>query len=426
MIDLRLLRENLETMKKNILNRHVEADAELTLKLYEEKNQLQTQLEALRKERNETADKMKSCPADERPALIEQGKELKEQIARQEENLNTLSARLQEEAMKLPNYAHPDAPLGTQDEDNKELRIVGKPRTFDFTPKDHVQLAEELDLVDFEAGARVSGAKFYFLKNQAVLMEAALIRYALDILMKHGFTLYQTPDIAREEILLGIGFQPRGAESNIYPLEGTGTCLVGTAEITLGGYHADQIIDLEQPILMGGVSHCFRREAGSAGQFSKGLYRVHQFTKVEMFVFCRPDESEAWHEKLREIEEEIFTNLEIPYRLVDICVGTLGGPAYRKYDLEAWMPGRGESGDWGEVTSTSNCTDFQARRLNIRFKDSDGKNKIVHTLNGTAIAISRALVAIMENFQEKDGSIRMPKVLQPYLGFDCIPSKGLA
>ncbi len=426
MIDLRLLHENLELMKKNIANRHVEADAELVLKLYEEKNQLLAELEALRKERNQTADKMKSCSPEERPALIEQGKQLKEQIAQQEERMNSLNARLQEEAMKLPNYAHPDAPLGNQDEDNKELRIVGKPREFDFQPKDHVQLAEALDLVDFEAGARVSGQKFYFLKNQAVLMEAALIRFALDILMKHGFTLYQTPDIAREEILMGIGFQPRGAESNIYPLEGTGTCLVGTAEITLGGYYADQIIDLSQPILMGGVSHCFRREAGSAGQFSKGLYRVHQFTKVEMFVFCRPEESEAWHEKLREIEEEIFSTLEIPYRLVDICVGTLGGPAYRKYDLEAWMPGRTEKGDWGEVTSTSNCTDFQARRLNIRFKDSDGKNKIVHTLNGTAIAISRALVAIIENFQEKDGSIRMPKALQPYLGFTHIKAKGQA
>lgn len=423
MIDLRQLRENLDLMKKNIQERQVDADAELVLQLYENKNRLQTQLEELRKQRNETADKMKSCSSNERPTLIELGKQLKDQIAQEEKILNDLSTQLYEESLKLPNYAHTDAPLGTEDEDNVEIKKVGTPRVFDFIPKDHVQLAEALDLVDFEAGARVTGPKFYFLKNQAVLMECALIRYALDILMKHGFVLYQTPDIAREEILLGIGFQSRGEESNIYPLEGTGTCLVGTAEITLGGYHADQIIDLSKPLLMGGVSHCFRREAGSAGQFSKGLYRVHQFTKVEMFVFCKPEESSDWHEKLREIEEEIFTGLEIPYRVADICVGTLGGPAYRKYDLEAWMPGRGENGDYGEVTSTSNCTDFQARRLNIRFKDSGGKNKIVHTLNGTAVAISRALVAILENYQEKDGSIRMPKVLQPYLGFDKIASK---
>lgn len=422
MIDLRQLHDNIEVMKKNILERKTEANPELVVELYEKKNRLQAQLEELRKQRNETAEKMKSCSPGERPALIELGKQLKEQIAEEEKLLNDASAELVSESLKLPNYAHPDAPLGSEDEDNVEIKKIGTPRVFDFIPKDHVQLGEALELVDFEAGARVAGPKFYFLKNQAVLLECALVRYALDILSKHGFELYQTPDIAREEILLGIGFQPRGEESNIYPLEGTGTCLVGTAEITLGGYYADQIIDLsKKPLLMGGVSHCFRREAGSAGQFSKGLYRVHQFTKVEMFVFCKPEESGTWHEKLREIEEEIFTSLEIPYRVVDICVGTLGGPAYRKYDLEAWMPGRGENGDYGEVTSTSNCTDFQARRLNIRFKDSDGKNKTVHTLNGTAVAISRALVAIFENFQEKDGSIRMPKVLHSYLGFDKIP-----
>jgi seryl-tRNA synthetase len=246
----------------------------------------------------------------------------------------------------------------------------------------------------------------------------------MDIIAAHGFELYQTPDIAKEEILTGIGFTPRGPESNIYPLEGTGTCLVGTAEITLGGYYADEIINLDKgPLLLGGVSHCFRREAGSAGQFSKGLYRVHQFTKVEMFVFCKPEDSTAMHDKILAIEEEVFSKLEIPYRVIDTPVGALGAPAYRKFDLEAWMPGRGDAGDWGEITSTSNCTDFQARRLNIRFKDSDGKNKFVHTLNGTTVAISRALVALLENNQQADGSVSIPKVLVPYLGFDKIKPK---
>jgi seryl-tRNA synthetase len=204
----------------------------------------------------------------------------------------------------------------------------------------------------------------------------------------------------------------------VYSLAGEDACLVGTAEITLGGYYSGMVLPREKlPLRMAGLSHCFRREAGAAGQFSRGLYRVHQFTKLEMFVQCVPEESERFHEELLSVEEEIFRGLEIPFRVVETCTGDLGAPAYRKWDLEAWMPGRG---DWGEVTSTSNCTDYQSRRLNIRYKDSDGKNKFVHMLNGTAIAVSRGLVAILENFQQKDGSVRLPKALVPYCGFDII------
>ena len=247
--------------------------------------------------------------------------------------------------------------------------------------------------------------------------------YALNILRKHGFTPFITPDVAKAEILQGIGFNPRGNESNVYCIEEEGTCLVATAEITLGGYHSGEILDKAKlPLKYCGLSHCFRREAGAAGQFSKGLYRVHQFTKLEMFVYCTPEESDALHEQLRQIEEEIFTGLKIPFRVVDTCTGDLGAPAYRKWDLEAWMPGR-NGGDWGEVTSTSNCTDFQARRLNVRFKDDDGKNKYVHMLNGTAVAVSRVLVAILENYQNADGSITVPEVLVPFCGFDVIKKK---
>ncbi|MCL2557843.1 MAG: serine--tRNA ligase, partial [Treponema sp.] len=236
-----------------------------------------------------------------------------------------------------------------------------------------------------------------------------------------GFTPFITPDIARTEILEGIGFNPRGPESNVYALEGEDACLVGTAEITLGGYYAGEILAKESlPIRMAGLSHCFRREAGAAGQFSKGLYRVHQFTKLEMFVLCAPEDSERLHGELRAIEEEIFAGLEIPFRVVDTCTGDLGAPAYRKWDLEAWMPGRG---DWGEVTSTSNCTDYQSRRLNARFKDDDGKNKFVHMLNGTAIAISRAIIAVLENHQRADGSVAIPAALVPYVGFGEIRRK---
>ena len=324
-------------------------------------------------------------------------------------SLVLFETELNTEAAKVPNMAHPDAPVGKEDKDNLEIKRVGTVPQFSFKPKDHVEIGAELDLIDFDTAAKVTGPKFYYLKNEAVMLELALSRYALDILVKKGFTPTITPDIAKEEVLEGIGFNPRGAESNIYNLEGTGTCLVGTAEITLGGYYSNEILDTEKmPIKMAGLSHCFRREAGGAGQYSKGLYRVHQFSKVEMFIFCKPEESEQYHQELRAIEEEIFSSLEIPFRVVDTCTGDLGAPAYRKYDLEAWMPGRGEDGEWGEVTSTSNCTDYQARRLGIRYRDGD-KNKHVHMLNGTAIAVSRAIVAILENFQQEDGSIRIPE-----------------
>ncbi len=421
MLDLKFIRDNADAVRTNIANRFMEADLEKLLSLYEERNTLIAKVEENRRLRNENAGKMKGkMPPEERMPLVEEGKRLKELISAQEEELGRINEELDAEAKRIPNMAHPDAPVGKEDKDNLEIKRFGEPTQFDFTPKDHVELADSLDLIDFDTAARVSGTKFYYLKNEAVFLELALTRYALDILTQHGFVATITPDIAKEEVLEGIGFNPRGDESNIYNLEGTGTCLVGTAEITLGGYHAGQILDASaMPIKMAGLSHCFRREAGAAGQYSKGLYRVHQFSKVEMFVYCRPEDSDRIHEELLAIEEKIFKGLEIPFRVVDTCTGDLGSPAYRKFDLEAWMPGRGESGDWGEITSTSNCTDYQARRLGVRFKD-EGKNQFVHMLNGTAIAVSRAIIAVLENFQEADGTVRIPQALVPYTGFDRI------
>lgn len=421
MLDITFVRDHLDAVEANIRNRHMKADARAVVALADRRSQAIQKLEALRASRNENAAKMKGkLEADVRQGLIDEGKQIKEAIAAAEADLETVEKDLKVELMRLPNMAHPDAPVGKLDTDNPEIKRVGVPTKFAFPALDHVQLGEKLDIIDFEAGTKVSGTKFYFLKNEGVFLELGLTRYVMDILAKKGFTPYITPDIAKEEILEGIGFNPRGEESNIYPLEGTGTCLVGTAEITLGGYYADQILDLSNgPIKMAGLSHCFRREAGAAGQFSKGLYRVHQFTKVEMFAYCKPEDSDALHEELRAIEEEIFAGLDIPFRVVDTCTGDLGAPAYRKYDLEAWMPGRGE-GEWGEVTSTSNCTDFQARRLGIRFKDEAGKNRPVHMLNGTAMAMSRGLIAVLENFQQADGSVRIPPALVPYVGFDVI------
>jgi seryl-tRNA synthetase len=423
-LDYRFIAENLDAVKANIKNRFMNADADAVVRLFHKRTELTTAIQNAQQRRNANAAAMKgNLPGDRRAALIEEGKKIKDEIAALENELLAAESALETETRKIPNMAHPDAPIGKEDKSNLEVAHFGTIRQFDFPPKDHVTLGQKLDIIDFDTATKVSGPKFYYLKNEGVFLELGLVRYALDILQKHGFTPFITPDIARTEILEGIGFNPRGDESNVYSLSGEDACLVGTAEITLGGWHADTIIAREKlPARMAGLSHCFRREAGAAGQFSKGLYRVHQFTKLEMFVCCVPEESDAEHEKLRKIEEEIFCGLEIPFRVVDTCTGDLGAPAYRKWDLEAWMPGR-NGGEYGEVTSTSNCTDYQARRLKARYKDADGKNKFVYMLNGTAIAVSRAIVALLENFQQADGSVVLPNVLAPYCGFSSIRKK---
>lgn len=437
MLDIKYIRDNLAAVKANIRNRGLSADPDKAIRLQEERNALLHQLDNQRQARNENAKKMRG-PMDKaaRQALIAEGRDLKEAIAGDEARLAAVEAGLRLELERIPNMAHPDAPIGREEKDNLEISRSSSsgsggssggsggssPPNFDFAPRDHIELATLLDIIDFERATAVSGSKFYYLKNEAVYLELALIRYAMDILRKEGFSILATPDIAREEVAAGIGFNPRGAESNIYTIEGTGTCLIGTAEITLGAYHAGETIPgAELPIRLAGISHCFRREAGAAGQFSKGLYRVHQFTKLEMFIYAHPEDSEKMLGELRRIEEAIFTGLGIPFRVVDTCTGDLGAPAYRKYDLEAWMPGRGAAGEWGEVTSASNCTDYQSRRLKVRYKDgagAGGGRGFVHMLNGTAIAVPRAIISILENFQEADGSVRMPPVLHPYLGFE--------
>ncbi len=419
MLDYKFIKDNLEAVKENIANRNMTADADAVVKFYDARTELVTKLQALQQKRNENAAAMKQKLDNEtRAKLIEAGKSLKEEIAGVEAELKEVEEKLDEAARQIPNMVHPDTPIGKLDTENLEVKKVGTPRKFEFEPKDHVALGESLDIIDFDRGTKVSGPKFYYLKNEAVFLEQALIMYALNTLRKHGFEMFITPDVAKEEVLKGIGFNPRGNESNVYAIEEEGTCLVATAEITLGGYHSGEILDKAKlPLLYGGLSHCFRREAGAAGQFSKGLYRVHQFDKVEMFAYATPEQSDAIHEKLRLIEEEIFEGLGLPFHVVDTCTGDLGAPAYRKWDLEAWMPGR-NGGEYGEVTSTSNCTDYQARRLNIKYKDDDGKNKYVHTLNGTAIAVGRAMLAILENYQNEDGSVTIPPVLVPLCGFD--------
>lgn len=422
MLDAAFIREHLDAVKANCRNRNVKADVDRVVQLDDERKNLIQQTQVIQQRQNEVAKlTSKEKDAARRQELIAEGKRLKEEVVGSEKQLKMIQAQLHEALLTIPNMTHPDAPVGTTAEDNKILHTWGQRRSFDFAAKDHVALAEALQLVDFEAGAAVAGQKFYFLKNEAVLLELALVQYAMQTLLREGYTPIITPDVARVEVLEGIGFIPRDPDPEkrqIYSLSDTDLCLIATAEITLGGMHRDQIFDeLDLPKKYVGLSHCFRTEAGAPGRDTRGLYRVHQFTKVEMFVFCTPDRSEQHHQELLAIEEKVFQGLGLPYHVIDTCTGDLGGPAYRKYDLEAWMPGRGQGGEYGEVTSTSNCTDYQARRLNIRFKTHKQKGtRFVHTLNGTAVAVTRALLAILENYQQADGSVVVPEVLRPWVG----------
>jgi seryl-tRNA synthetase len=420
MLDLRYIRENLEAVRRNCAERCVELDLDRLVERDDAQRRLAQEQQAVRERRNALARDLKGRkPGDAERAL---GRSLKEREAELEEQIRAASAEVAALHARVPNMSHPQVPVGRDESANRELRVRGSIPRFDFAPLDHVALAERHDLVDFESAAKVTGQKFYYLKNELVLLEQALVRFALDRLRARGFVLFQTPDLARAEIAEGLGFNPRGRESNIYSVADTDLVLVGTAEITLGGLHQGEILDAARlPLRYCGLSHCFRTEAGAAGRAGKGLYRVHQFTKVEMFIVAHPDDSEALHAELVEIEEELFSALEVPYRVVDVCSGDLGAPAQRKFDLEAWMPGRGEGGSWGEVTSASNCTDYQARRLGVRFRDAaGGHTRFCHLLNGTAIAASRAIIAILENHQHADRSIAIPAALRSYTGFDRI------
>ncbi len=431
MLDIKYVIQNADAVAANCIDRLMPCDVAAVVALYRERNEAITTMESCRREMNENARSMKQrLEPDERQRRIERGRALKRQVADLDTRANELSARVHDQVQQMPNLTHPDVPVGADEHGNRELRTWGQPRDFDFEVRDHVVLGRDLDLIDFDSGAVVAGQKFYFLRNEAVLLDLALQQLAVTRLIARGFTPVTTPDLARPEILEGIGFNPRGAESQVYSIDGHDLCLVGTAEIPIGGMLRDQILPAEElPKRIVGISHCFRTEAGAAGRESRGLYRVHQFTKVEMFVFCSPGEgedgrpeSEAWHDELLAAEEELLQALEIPYRVVDVCTGDLGAPAWRKFDIEAWMPGRGQ---YGEVTSASNCTDYQARRLGIRTRpDGGGKPRVVHTLNGTAIAISRTLIALLENHQQADGSIHIPAALQPWLPFDRIEPKG--
>src|SRR3984957_8239759 len=422
MLDLQFICENQALVEENCRNRNVPVDLTRLVELARQRSQLIVEGDKHRHEQKEIAAQIpKIADKGQRQALVERGKQLKQLVADNEASLKTLEVLLRDLEMQIPNLTHPDAPVGAGDEASRTVRTWGEKKGFEFKPRDHVELMERLDLLDLEAGARVAGHGFYFLKNEAVLLELGLVQLALEKLRAAGFTLFTTPDLARDEVLQGIGFLPRGPEAQIYSIENTDLSLVATAEIPLGGSRKDQILEAATlPLKYAGLSHCFRTEAGAHGKATRGIYRVHQFTKVEMFGFTKPDVavSDAFLEQIVAIEENLFQTLGIPYRVIDTCTGDLGGPAYRKFDLEAWMPGRNE---FGEVTSASNCTDYQARRLGIRCKGGDKKGThFVHTLNGTAVAATRAIIAILENGQQADGSVVVPEVLRKWVGVDRI------
>ncbi len=428
MLDRKFILENIGLVENNCRDRGVAVDVQKLVTLEQQRRKFQTEAEEANRQANAASKAIGKAGNDqERDLRKAEGRQLREQKDALHAEVEALEKEIREIHSRIPNLSHPSAPVGADDTANRELKRGKTPLpSFNFTPRDHVQLGDILELFDFDAGGKVAGHGFYYLKNEAVLLELALQQFVIRMLIEENFTPIITPDLAKTEILQGVGFIPRGPETQIYSIADSDLNLIATAEITLGGMYADTILQRDQlPIRMCGVSHCYRTEAGAAGRASRGLYRVHQFTKVEMFAFTHPDDSEKMLDDFCDLECKIFDALGIPFRVVDTATGDLGGPAYRKFDLEAWMPGRGEGGAFGEVTSTSNCTDYQARRLGIRYKIKGEKGThFVHTLNGTAVAISRALIAILENYQQSDGSVLVPEALRTYVGSEVIAPRG--
>ena len=432
MLDPAFVRDHADLVLANSLARGAKgAQVGEVVRLDGERKRVQRQFDDTKAAQNQVSERIKAADKDARPALVAESKALKERLGPLEAELKSVEDQLKAALLTIPNLTHPAAPAGATGDDNVTVASHGAVPAFAFQPKDHVELVQTLQLADLEAGTKVAGQKFYFLKNEGALLELALVQYAVTELVKAGFVPVITPDMAKVSVMEGTGYMPRNpdpAKREFYSVADSDLCLIATAEITIGGMHLDDIFDEAQlPLKYAGLSHCFRTEAGAAGRDTRGLYRVHQFTKVEMFAFCTPEQSDALHEELRALEEKLFAGLGLPYRVIDTCAGDLGGPAYRKYDLEAWMPGRGTAGEYGEVTSTSNCTDYQARRLNIRYRGKESKKlRFVHTLNGTAVACTRALVAVLENYQQADGSVVVPEVLRPWVGKEVIRAKGAA
>ncbi len=409
MLDIKYIRENPEKVQSSANKKGYTVSVAELLKLDEARRSASQRADALREKRNAIAGQMKGGKPS--PELIEQGKVVKEELASVEAEFGKIDTQYQAVLHAVPNIIFDDVPEGGE-EDSVEVKRWGEQKTGAI---DHLDYATSRDWVDFERGAKVAGAKFYYLKGDLALLESAIIRYATDVVIAHGFTYMTVPHMVNSRIAEGSGFAPRGdAEGNEYFIEGQDLTMIGTAEAPLTGYHADEIINEERlPLLYAGLSPCYRHEAGAAGKHTRGLFRVHQFNKLEMYAFSLPEQSQEMHEKILAIEEEIWQALGVPYQVINIAAGDLGAPAAKKYDIQYWSP---VDEKYRELTSCSNCTDFQARNLNIRARRKDGSVEVLHTLNGTAVSLARSLVVILENYQNEDGTLTVPEVLQPYMG----------
>ncbi|MDO4902089.1 MAG: serine--tRNA ligase [bacterium] len=420
MLDIKFIRENIKKVKGDSLKKGYKmADVDGVLSLDEERKRLNQQIDELRTRRNQIADTMKKSADKPAPELIEEGKKIKEGLSQMESKLREFEEEISQKLAGIPNILQSDVPIGEEGDDEvvrvwgEDLAIskFGESRT---GAEDHLDFAVKKDWVDFDRGAKVAGSKFYFLKGDLALLENAIYQYALNKLIAKDFKFMTVPHMVNGKVATGTGFAPRSSDqSDEYFIENEDLSLIATAEMSLTGYHANEILNEEDlPLFYAGYSPCYRKEAGASGKHTRGLFRVHQFNKLEMYAYTLPEQSVQAHEKILQVEEEIYQELGLPYRVINIASGDLGAPASKKYDIEYWSP---VDGIYREITSCSNCTDYQARNLNIRVRRADGSLQVVHTLNGTAVSLARCLVAILENFQ-KGENLEIPTVLQPFMG----------
>lgn len=420
MLDIKFIRENTERVKQNTLDKgYKNVDIDRVIELDQERKALGQEIDSLRSRRNEIANSMKITKSKPSSELIAEGKELKEKISALEDKYRHIDQDFMTILKSIPNILQDDVPIGEEGED-EVVKEWGK----DITEKrfgssmigaeDHLDFANRKNWVDFERGTKVAGTKFYFLKGELALLENAIYQFALNKLLAKGFKFMTVPHMVNGDVATGTGFAPRASEqSDEYFIENQDLSLIATAEMSLTGYHADEILNEDDlPLFYAGYSPCYRKEAGTYGKHTRGLFRVHQFNKLEMYAFTLPEQSKDAHERILAVEEEIYQELGIPYRIINIASGDLGAPASKKYDIEYWSP---VDGKYREITSCSNCTDYQARNLNIRVRRKNGDIEVLHTLNGTAVSLARCLVAFIENFQDGD-DLLVPEVLKPYMG----------
>ncbi|MAB90523.1 MAG: serine--tRNA ligase [Planctomycetes bacterium] len=415
MLDIRLIRDNADAVRDACRRKRIDADVDKILELDQTLRDQKTAFDAKKGEQNKRSKEIGKLPPEERAAAAASVKALSEEIKELDNAVKDTEAALRPLLMQVPNLPSDDVPDGADDTDNVELRTWGVPTTFDFEPKDHVELGLSLDILDIERATRIAGSRTYFLKNEGALLELAVLRFALDHMIAKGFSPMLVPHLVRTEAMEGTAYLP-GGEEQAYRTMKDESWLIGTAEVPLTSYRMGEILEeAELPLKTVGLSQCFRREAGTYGKDTRGLYRIHQFQKVEQVVVCRADEEESlrWHHEILANSEEVMQALGLPYRVVNVCSGDLGRPQIQKFDIETWMPGRDA---YGETHSASRFHDFQARRLNIRYRSADKKPSFCHTLNNTVVASPRVLIPILECYQQKDGSVVIPEALRPYMG----------